>query len=92
MPAVIKTIKNFKQSHKISVVVIDYLQLVNHILKGETRERVIADMSRAFKQLAEEEDINIFAISTFNRKVNDNKEPELYHLKESGALEYDANS
>ena len=40
------------ESHKINVVVIDYLQLINHIPEEETKERVIADMSRSFKQLA----------------------------------------
>lgn len=93
LSGIVRVIKNFLQSRKISIVVIDYMQLVNHSLPRETRERIVADISRTFKQLAAEENINIFAISTFNREISKRKsnEPELSDLKETGAIEYDGN-
>lgn len=75
----------------IGFVVIDYLQLLNSEEKSQNREREIAEMSRAFKQLALDLDIPVLLLSQLNRSIeNTNRLPQLSDLRESGAIEQDA--
>lgn len=75
----------------IGFVVIDYLQLLNSEEKSQNREREIAEMSRAFKQLALDLDIPVLLLSQLNRSIeNANRLPQLSDLRESGAIEQDA--
>ena len=84
--------RRLKKKHDISLVIIDYLQLMQSKKAVESRQLEISDISRSLKALAKDLDIPIMALSQLNRKVEDrpNKRPMLADLRESGALEQDA--
>ena len=84
--------RRLKKKHNISLVIIDYLQLMQSKKAVESRQLEISDISRSLKALAKDLDIPILALSQLNRKVEDrpNKKPMLADLRESGALEQDA--
>jgi replicative DNA helicase len=77
---------------KLGLIVIDYLQLMHQKGKVESRQLEIAEISRALKQLSKELDVPIIALSQLNRKVEERKggKPMLSDLRESGAIEQDA--
>jgi len=76
----------------VKLIIIDYLQLINLPGKYENRQQEISVISRSLKALAKELDIPIIAISQLSRKVEErkNKKPQLSDLRESGAIEQDA--
>jgi replicative DNA helicase len=76
----------------LGLVVIDYLQLMHQKGKVESRQLEVAEISRALKQLAKELDVPIVALSQLSRKVEERKggKPMLSDLRESGAIEQDA--
>ncbi|HEX5625424.1 MAG TPA: replicative DNA helicase [Saprospiraceae bacterium] len=88
--------RRLHQQHKISMVVIDYLQLmtVGSTDKKGSREQEISTISRALKSLAKEINIPVIALSQLNRAAEtqskENKRPQLSNLRESGAIEQDA--
>ncbi|HEY1086306.1 MAG TPA: replicative DNA helicase [Archangium sp.] len=77
---------------QLGLIVIDYLQLMHQKGKVESRQLEIAEISRALKQLAKELNVAIIALSQLNRKVEERKggKPMLSDLRESGAIEQDA--
>ena len=80
-----------KMVKKIDLVVVDYLQLVNPDESHKSREREIAEISRAFKQLALDCNCVVLALSQLNRSVEESsRKPRLSDLRESGAIEQDA--
>jgi replicative DNA helicase len=91
-------VRRLKAAHQIGLVVVDYLQLMRYPGKSESRQQEISEISRSIKALAREMDIPIIALSQLSRKadeVTDRKDhtkrpPELSHLRESGAIEQDA--
>ena len=85
--------------HELGLVIVDYLQLMRgRGLSGrgrpssETREQEISDITRSLKALAKELNIPVIALSQLNRKVEErtDKRPHLADLRESGAIEQDA--
>jgi len=83
-----------KAKHNIGLVVIDYLQLLRKKTRPETREQEVADISRKLKNMAKEHDIPVICVAQLNRKCEERlqskKRPLLSDLRESGAIEQDA--
>ena len=87
--------RRLKNEHHVEVIMIDYLQLMNASgMKYNSRQEEVSMISRSLKQLAKELQIPILALSQLNRGVEtrngDEKRPNLADLRESGAIEQDA--
>lgn len=79
------------QQHKIGLIVIDYLQLINGTDNSVSREQQIAEASRSIKAMAKEFSLPIVALAQLNRKSEDeNRAPRISDLRESGSIEQDA--
>jgi replicative DNA helicase len=84
--------RRLKANHDIRLIIVDYLQLMRGSGFTESRQQEISDISRSLKALARELNVSILAISQLSRAVESRTDhrPQLSDLRESGAIEQDA--
>ncbi|MEO6667764.1 MAG: replicative DNA helicase, partial [Nitrospiria bacterium] len=85
--------RRLKAEHGLGLVIVDYLQLMRGRGDADNREQEISDISRSLKALAKELSVPVIALSQLSRAVETrggDKKPQLSDLRESGAIEQDA--
>lgn len=84
--------RRLKADKGLGLVVVDYIQLMRSSYSHDSREREISDISRSLKALAKELNVPVVALSQLNRQVESrpNRRPQMADLRESGAIEQDA--
>ncbi|MEZ4941793.1 MAG: replicative DNA helicase [Saprospiraceae bacterium] len=99
IPEIRAKCRRLKRQHDIQLVIVDYLQLMqfstvsSQPLKSTNREQEVAGISRSLKQMAKELDVPVIALSQLSRAVESrggSKRPQLSDLRDSGAVEQDA--
>jgi replicative DNA helicase len=84
--------RRLKQRHDLRLIVIDYMQLMTSPRKVDSRQQEVSELSRSIKLLAKELEVPVVAVSQLNRNPEQraDKKPQLSDLRESGAIEMDA--
>jgi replicative DNA helicase len=87
--------RRLKAEHGLGLIIVDYLQLMSGVGHYTQREQVISDISRSMKSLAKDLSVPVILISQLNRSCElrgENKRPLIADLRESGAIEQDADT
>jgi replicative DNA helicase len=81
-----------RRSERLGLIVVDYLQLIEPDNSRDPRQEQVAKIARRLKGLSRELDVPLLCLSQLNRQAEDSKDhrPKLSHLRESGAIEQDA--
>lgn len=85
--------RRLKAEHGLGMIIIDYMQLMSGSKsRSDSREQEISEISRSLKALAKELSVPVLALSQLNRRLEDrtDKKPQMSDLRESGAIEQDA--
>jgi len=87
-----KKCRKYKVEHGLDIIMIDYLQLMQGSGKSDSRQQEVSDISRQLKALARELNVPVIVLSQLSRKVEERPDhkPMLSDLRESGAIEQDA--
>lgn len=91
MSEIFSKCRKLKADHGLDLVIIDYIQLISSGGHYENRQQEVSQISRQLKMLARELECPVIALSQLTRAVEQaNREPQLSDLRESGAIEQDA--
>lgn len=93
VPEIFSKCRRLQAEHGLNLILIDYIQLISGSgSRGENRQQEVSEISRNLKALARELNVPVIALSQLSRNVEarDNKHPQLSDLRESGAIEQDA--
>ena len=86
--------RRLKNEHDIQLIVIDYLQLMHADARVDSRQQEVAEISGGIKKLAKDLNVPVLVLAQLNREIDKNASanarPKLAHLRESGAIEQDA--
>ena len=84
--------RKLQMEQGLDMIIIDYLQLMSGSKKAESRQNEVSEISRSLKAIARELSVPILALSQLNRKAEERSDhrPQLSDLRESGAIEQDA--
>ena len=84
--------RRLKANQGIELIILDYLQLMRSTVQSESRQQEISEISRSLKALARELSVPVIALSQLSRAVESRQDhkPQLSDLRESGAIEQDA--
>ena len=84
--------RRLKRERGLSLIVVDYLQLMRANRRSENRVQEVSDIARSLKALAKELDVPVIALSQLSRNVEnrENKVPQLSDIRESGSIEAEA--
>ncbi len=84
--------RRLKSQHQVGLIIVDYLQMMRGSYRAENRQQEISDISKSLKALAKEIRVPVIAISQLSRapEQREDRRPQLADLRESGAIEQDA--